>query len=141
VRMYPRSEFPVEKLPEIIRKNGSVNRRALAMRFGAAGCPNAKPEVAAALIKAGHSLDTAFKLAMLAHYMDDLSMHCVERTCKAIISVTEGRNAMANPTGKCAEELAARMEGRPSRWDTPEFHRAAQAGQDTSTKHYPWRTA
>lgn len=132
MRMYPASEFPVEKLPAIFRKNGSVNRAALKMRFSAVGCPLAKPEVAAALIKAGHSIDTAFKLAMLAYYMDDLSMHCVERTCKAIVDSTEKKNAEKHPHGKCAEDIAARREGRPSRWGTQDFHR-----DPTPTEHYP----
>lgn len=136
MRMYPRSEFPVVKFPEIIRKNGSVNRAALAMRFSSVGCPNAKPEVAAALIKAGHSIDTAFKVAMLAYYMDDLSMDCVERTCKAITDSTERKHAERHPNGKCAEDIAARREGRPSRWGTPDFHR-----NPTPTQHYPANVA
>ncbi len=130
--MYPRSEFPIEKFPDIIRKNGSVNRAALAMRLAALGCPNAKPEVAAALINAGHSIDTAFRLAMLAHYMDDASMHCVERTCNAIVSATEREHARRFPHGKCAEDIAARREGRASRWGLPSFHR-----DPTPTPHYP----
>ncbi len=34
------------------------------------------------------------------------------------------KNATEHPNGKDAEELAAEREGRPSRWGTPEFHRA-----------------
>jgi hypothetical protein len=34
------------------------------------------------------------------------------------------RNALEHPQGKCAEDLAAENEGRPSRWGTEEFHRA-----------------
>lgn len=38
---------------------------------------------------------------------------------------TQERNAVEHPNGKDAEDLAAMREGRPSRWGTPEFHRAA----------------
>lgn len=37
---------------------------------------------------------------------------------------TQERNAAKHPNGKDAEDLAADREGRPSRWGTPEFHRA-----------------
>lgn len=37
---------------------------------------------------------------------------------------TQIRNAAEHPNGKDAEDLAAAREGRPSRWGTPEFHRA-----------------
>ena len=132
MRMYPRSEFPIEKLPAVIRKNGSVNRAAVRMRLSSVGCPNAKPEVVAAAVKAGHNLDTAFKVAILAHYMDELSMDCVERTCRAIVDSVEREHAKKHPHGKCAEDIAARIEGRPSRWGTPEFHR-----NPAPTAHYP----
>lgn len=134
MRMYPRSEFPVEKFPAIIRKNGSVNRASLAMRLSSAGCPNAKAEVAAAAIKAGHTPETALKIAMLAFYMDDLSMDCIERTCGAITRSAERNHAKKFPNGKCAEDLAARLEGRPSRWGTADFHR-----NPAPTPHYPSR--
>ena len=35
------------------------------------------------------------------------------------------RHAVEFPMGKCAEDLRAIAEGRPSRWGTPEFHRAS----------------
>lgn len=40
-----------------------------------------------------------------------------------LFSVTEARQAAEHPNGKCAEDIAARREGRPSRWGMPEFHR------------------
>lgn len=125
MRMYPRSEFPVEKLPDIIGANGSVSRAAIAMRFSAVGCPHGKVEVTVAAIKAGIDLNVAFQLGMLAYYADDLSIECVERTARAMVDSAKKRHAEKFPQGKCAEDLAALREGRPSRWGTPEFHRAS----------------
>lgn len=127
MKMYPRSEFPIETIPPVVRPNGTVNRRSLAMRFSAVGCPNAKPEAAAALIKAGYSVDTAMRLAMLAVYMDRLDVDCTDRVVSVIQRETRHAHAVAHPNGKWAEELAALRERRPSLWGTPEFHAAAVA--------------
>ena len=37
---------------------------------------------------------------------------------------TQEAHATAFPSGKCAEDLSAQREGRPSRWGTPAFHAA-----------------
>lgn len=125
--MYPRSEFPTEKLPDIIRANGSVSRAAIAIRFSAVGCPHGKVEVVVAAIKSGVDLNVAFKLGMLAYYANELSIECIERTCRALVNSAERSHAEKFPRGKYAEDLAARSEGRASRWGTPEFHREAAA--------------
>lgn len=125
MRMYPRSEFPVEKLPDIIRANGSISRAAIATHFSAIGCPHGKVEVTVAAIKAGIDLNVAFQLGMLAYYANDLSIECTERTANAMVHSAKKRHAEKFPQGKYAEDLAAQREGRPSRWGTPEFHRAS----------------
>jgi hypothetical protein len=43
----------------------------------------------------------------------------------ALKSATRARDAQEHPRGKSAEEIAAELEGRPSRWGTLEFHKAA----------------
>lgn len=123
--MYPRSEFPIEKLPPIVRANGSISRAAITTRFSAVGCPHGKVDVTVAAIKAGVDINVAFQLGMLAYYADDLSIDCIERTTRAMLQGAEKRHAETFPRGKCAEDLAARREERLSRWGTPEFHRAA----------------
>lgn len=125
MRMYPRSEFPSERLPDIVSSNGSVSRVALKARFSAVGCPNAKPEVAAQLIKAGYSPRLAMQLTMLAYYAEELMIDCVKRTSDGIQRNAEQEHAEKFPRGRCAEDLAARREGRVSRWGTPEYHRQA----------------
>jgi len=123
MKMYPRSEFPVVKLPPIIRANGSISRAAIATRFSAVGCPHGKVDVTVAAIKAGIDINVAFQLGMLAYYANDLSIDALERTQRAMLHSAEKRHAEKFPHGKCAEDLAALREGRPSRWGTPEFHR------------------
>lgn len=128
MRMYPPSEFPTEKLPDIIRKNGSVSRAALMTHFCASGHPHAKPEVAVAMIKAGYGLNVAFQLAILASQYGGQhgpSIDAMERTITAIKNSAERLHAQKYPHGKCAEDIAARREGRPSRWGTREFHAAS----------------
>ncbi len=125
MKMYPRSEFPVEKLPDIIRANGSISRAAIATRFSAVGCPHGKVDVTVAAIKAGIDLNVAFQLGMLAYYANDLSIECIDRTTSAMLRSAKKRHAEKFPRGKYAEELAAQTEGRPWRWGTPEFHRAS----------------
>jgi hypothetical protein len=122
--MYPRSEFPVEKLPAIVRPNGSISRAALVTRFSAVGCPHGNVDVTVAAIKSGVDLNVAFQLGMLAYYANEMSTDCIERTCRHITRTAEKRHAEKFPQGKCAEDLAAAREGRPSRWGTPEFHGA-----------------
>jgi hypothetical protein len=122
--MYPREEFPTTVLRPIRNARGAVSLAAIAERFSAYGCPLADPKVAAALIKAGHEYGLAINLAMLAHYAKDLSVDCVDRTANAIRRGVESQHATKFPRGKCAEDMAARREGRPSRWGTAEFHRA-----------------
>jgi|SRR5882762_15101 len=127
MKMYPRSEFPVEKLPAIVRANGSVSRAALVTRFSAVGCPHGKVDVTVIAIKAGIDINVAFQLGMLAYYADDLFIDCIERTTRTMLRSAEKRHAEKFPHGKCAEDIAARRENRPSRWGTPEFHAAARA--------------
>lgn len=122
MRMYPRSEFPVEKPPLIVSAEGRISARALKTHFSALGCPQASPTVAVALIKDGHSPSDAIRLAMLACHIKSLSMDCIERTAAAITAVAEKNHADRFPTGKCAEDRAARRENRPSRWGTRQFH-------------------
>ena len=133
-----RREFPVAKFPDIVRANGSINRAAFAMRFSAAGCPHAKPEVAVALMKAGASEDQAFQLAILAAYVTDSGgpmVECIERTSRAILHSAKEEVAARYPWGKEAEDRAARIEGRASRWGTDEFHRFN--AKPMRTNYYP----
>ncbi len=133
-----RREFPVEKIPAIVGANGRVNLRAITMIFSLNGCPNAKPAVAAALIKNGVDANTAIKVTMLAHYMDDSSVHCVERVTAAINHAVKEDNAARYPWGKEAEDRAARFEGRESRWGTCDFHSDAFANKNSiRTNYYP----
>lgn len=135
MRMYHHSEFPVEAFPEIIRKNGTVNRAALKMRFSASGNPHANAEVAAAMIKAGYDVNVAFQLAILASQYGSKhgpSIDCMQRTVGMIMDCAELAHAKMHPHGKCAEDRAARLEGRSSRWGTVEFHR-----NPTTAAHYP----
>lgn len=137
-------EFPVEKLPDIVRKNGSISRSAIACRLSSVGCPHGNVDVAVAVLKTGGTQTEALHLAMLASYYSDKngpSMDCLERMCNGIQRAAEQKNAQMHPTGKSAEDLAARREGRESRWGTADFHRAAQQGRDNSTKYYPYRAA
>lgn len=124
MKMYPCREFPIQKLPVIVRANGSISRTAIAGRFSAVGCPHGKVDVTVAAIKAGVDINVAFQLGMLAYYADDLSISCIERTTRAMLHHAERRHAEKFPQGKCAEDLAALREGRASRWGTAEFHRA-----------------
>lgn len=148
MKMYPRSEFPIERLPEIVRTNAAgrvtISASAIKSHLSARGCPNADAQVVIALIRSGAQPGEALQLAMLAYYYTDKhgpSMHCIDRMFSAIKYAAESKDMQMFPSGKTAEEVAARREGRPSRWGTPEFHRAAQAGKDTSTKYYPYRAA
>ncbi len=144
-RMYPRREFPVEVLPPILDTRGRPNKRAIKMRFSACGKPHARPEVMAAMIKAGLDVNTAFRLTILAshiegHHFDAKNgpdFDCVKEICQIIISEAEGEHAKRHPTGKCAEDLAARIERRPSRWGTREFH--IGTAEENRTAHYPFR--
>jgi hypothetical protein len=140
-----RREFPVERLPDIVRKDGSVSRSALKMRFSACGCPHANADVAAAAIKSGCTPGMAIQIAMLTSYYAGShgpDVANVERMANAIVHSAKELHAQTNPYGKYAEDRAARLEGRPSRWGTTEFHAAARAGDEAAirTEHYPFRT-
>lgn len=130
-----RREFPVQKFPSITRANGSINRAAFAMRFSAAGCPHAKPDVAVALMKAGASANQAFQLAILAAYVTDGMIEPIERTSRAILHAAKEDVAQRYPWGKEAEDRAARIEGRESRWGTDDFHR--WNAKPARTNYYP----
>lgn len=124
MRMYPRSEFPITKLAPVSQANGRINRASIKSRFSAVGCPNANVEIAVAAIKAGTDPTLAMQLAMLAYYASELMIEPIDRVSSAIRYSAESAHAEKFPNGKCAEDRAARREGRSSRWGTPEFHRA-----------------
>jgi hypothetical protein len=123
--MYPRSEFPTETPPPICDAKGRIRLAALRYRFSAMGCPHASPEVAAALIKSGCDSGIALSLAMLAYYAQECMTEPLARTSDALAHMVEREHATRHPHGKCAEDLAARREGRESRWGGREFHGAA----------------
>lgn len=133
-----RREFPVEHIPAIVASNGRVNLNALRMVFSGNGCPHAKPAIAAALIKNGVSVNDAVRLAMLASYMGDASVDCVEHITRAIVHGVKEDNASRWPWGKEAEDRAAKFENRESRWGTDAFHRAAYNNKSAiRTNYYP----
>ncbi len=117
-----RREFPRERLPTVIDSKGRVSRSALAQRFSAMGYPNAKPEIAAAMIRSGLEISDAMRLAILANAIEDCSIGVIERITKAIEDCANREHASRAPWGKCAEDQAARFEDRASRWGTDEFH-------------------
>lgn len=97
MRMYPRSEFPTEVLPPVIRPNGTINRAAISMRFSNAGCPHGNVDVTVAAIKSGVNLDAAFHLGMLACYAKDADIHNVERIGKSLFQVSLEQAASRSP--------------------------------------------
>lgn len=97
MRMYPRSEFPNERFPDIIRADGKINMSAIAMRFSAAGYPNADTSIAAACIKAGSSVTQALQLAMLAYAAKDGPVDTLERVSKALFSTSLEERAAKGP--------------------------------------------
>ncbi len=142
--MYPRSEFPVEKIPSLIDAAGRVNKRAVKMRFSACGKPHADPSVFAALIKAGHNQNTAFQLAILASDLNGRGtgspdVDCVDEGCSRIKKLARDLACELHPYSKWAEERAALLERRESRWGTKDFH--SSSADQVRTKHYPFNNA
>lgn len=135
-----RREFPVERAPSIVRANGSISRAALQAHFSALGCPHAKAEIAVAVLKSGGTETAAIHLAMLAAYYTDPhgpSIEPMERTTRAMLEAAKLRHAQLSPRGLYAEERAARLEGRESRWGSRDFHFASEG--ENVTKYYPFR--
>lgn len=136
-----RREFPIHKFAEIVRANGSISKAALRERFSAYGCPNAKPDVAVALIKSGANESQAIQLAILAAYVTDQHgpmIEPIERTSSAILRAAKEESARRAPWGKEAEDRAARFEDRPSRWNTADFHDGAFRNINSiRTNYYP----
>lgn len=133
-----RREFPVERLPTIVSARGAISRSAIKTHFSARGCPNASADVAAALIKAGAEPSEALALAIFAHHVTckyGPDVGSMENCAHALMHHATEKHARMHPNGKCAEERAARLEGRASRWGTAEMHR----GATVETPHYPYR--
>lgn len=130
-----RREFPNEPLPAIVRANGSVSLSAIRTWFSAMGCPHGVIDVTAAAIKSGLEVGAALQLGMLAYYRADLSTHCIERVTAAMLHATREAHAAKFPWGKEAEDRAARIEGRASRWGTDDFHR--WNARPVRTNYYP----
>lgn len=134
-----RREFPVEVAPPIFKANGTISRGALRWRFSANGCPHANVEVAVAVLKAGGSPSAAIALAMLAEYVAGKggpSIDCIERTAGAMLYNARREHAERYPFGKESEDQAARIEDRPSRWGTDEFHNGGI--NEHRTNWYPY---
>lgn len=82
--------------------------------------------IAFAAIKAG--LDERAALLIAAKAFDAAKLYVWKfENDYAMHSHLERISAAQHPNGKCAEDIAARREGRPSRWGTAEFHAAARA--------------
>lgn len=85
-----------------------------------------------AAIKAGLDEDQAFALTKDAYYavkgyefeLAGAGESPSKDKCRLRLA-TMRRQAREFPDGKCAEDLAAERENRPSRWGTAEFHHAA----------------
>lgn len=127
MKMYPRSEFPAEKFPAIVNAKGAISKIVIRRYFSALGCPNADVGIAAAVIKSGCDTGVALRIAMLAYYANNLAERCAERVTSSMLETLRRDHAEQFPHGKCAEDLAAQQENRPSRWGNPEFHAAARA--------------
>lgn len=135
-----RREFPVEKIPPLIDPKGRVSANAARMRFSAVGCPKADPEVLRALVKSGVSVDQAFRLTILAAHAADLLIEPLERYAAAVVECSKIEACQRHPYSKYAEERAAKLEGRASRWGTDDFHRTHDRDALT-TQYYPYREA
>ena len=143
MRMYPRSEFPVEVMPPIIRPSGTINRAAIGYRFSAVGCPHGKVDVTVAAIKAGVDIDVAFKLGILAYEANDNSVENIERLANAMMHSAKRRHAEQHPRGVWAtavEALGPRAYSLRCRdpevqavWDAA--CRAAQYGETIEPTH------
>ncbi len=77
-----------------------------------------------ALIKSGLNESQTWAIVCEA-YCASKGYTWLLRNGTQIHSATRLRNATEHPNGKDAEDLKAESEGRPSRWGTPEFHRAS----------------
>lgn len=97
--MYPRSEFPTEVMPPIMRTSGTINRAAIAMRFSAAGCPHGNVAVTVAAIQSGADVNVAFQLGMLVYYANEMSVPCMERVTNWMLHGAKKRHAEKHPRG------------------------------------------
>lgn len=128
MRMYPRSEFPVEVMPSIIRPNGSINRAAIGMRFSAIGCPHGNIDVVVAAIKTGVDVNVSLQLGMLAYYANNESIEPMERITKAVIHSAKQRHIVKHPRGFWAAAVEALGSGATYRSaDDPEVRSAWHA--------------
>ncbi len=73
------------------------------------------------LIKAGLNEDQAYAIVKESYNAaNGFTFNLTEGT--QIHRATRRKNAANHPNGKDAEDIKAEMEGRASRWGTPEFH-------------------
>jgi hypothetical protein len=75
-----------------------------------------------AAIKAGLTDGQAFALTKDAYYAANGYEWQLANGSRLHVQTMKAEAARF-PNGKCAEELRAQAEGRPSRWGMPEFHR------------------
>jgi hypothetical protein len=136
-----RREFPNERLPDIVGATGKVSRGALRTWFSAMGCPVADPEIAAAVLKSGGSQTQALQLAIFtAYYLykHGPMIEPMQRYADGMMHAARELAARHAPWGKEAEDRAARLEGRESRWGTDDFHSNAHGSLNAvRTLHYP----
>jgi hypothetical protein len=99
MRMYPRSEFPTEVLPPIIRPNGRINRAAIGMRYSLVGCPHGNIDVVVAAIKSKVDVNVAFQLGMLAYYANTESTEPMKRTVDGMMHSAKQRHVAKHPRG------------------------------------------
>lgn len=104
----------------------AVHTRRIQATMWAMGMPTSDARFAdiyRAALKAGLTDGQAFELTKAAY---DAANHYVWKLPEGsgLHRETEKAEAERSPFGKCAEDIAARAEGRPSRWGTPAFHSA-----------------
>lgn len=111
------------------QKTKRVTRAHLAQLLHLNGCgPSNAPiaNIAFAMMKAGLDEYLALQLARLAHYANEgfVWKFSTEEGNPVwpIHYHMEREHAKRNPNGKCAEDILARAEKRPSRWGTRDFH-------------------
>lgn len=130
-------------------KTKRITRAHLAAALHVNGCgPSNKPitDIAFAMVKAGLDEYLALQFARLAHYANEGYTWKFDpaegNPLWPIHHYIQRKNAAANPRCKDAEDLAAELEKRPSRWGTAEFHHTAgeEDGKANVTEHYPYRT-
>jgi hypothetical protein len=126
-----------------------ITRAHLATQLYVNGCgPSNKPitDIAFAMVKAGLDEYLALQFARLAHYAKEGYTWKFDpaegNPLWPIHYYIQRKNAAANPRCKDAEDLAAALEKRPSRWGSAEFHHTAgeEDGKGNVTEHYPFRT-